>query len=102
MWLRSWLRYRGYEATLVHNITDVNDKIYDAAPNASAALAAEATGWYIEDTGDLGLGMPDELPKATESIGSIVHFIEQLVDSGHAYAVEADVYFRVASDPQYG
>ena len=102
MWLRSWLRYRGYEATLIHNITDVNDKIYDAAPNASAALAAKATGWYIEDTGDLGLGMPDELPKATESIGSIVHFIEQLVDSGHAYAVEGDVYFRVASDPQYG
>src|SRR5436190_867774 len=36
MWLRSWLRERGYDATLVHNITDVNDKIYDAAPGASA------------------------------------------------------------------
>jgi cysteinyl-tRNA synthetase len=102
MWLRSWLRYRGYDAILVHNITDVNDKIYDAAPNASAALAAEATEWYVQDTGDLALGMPDELPKATESIDSIVHFIEQLVESGHAYAVQGDVYFRVSSDPQYG
>jgi cysteinyl-tRNA synthetase len=102
MWLRSWLRFRGYDATLVHNITDVNDRIYDAAPNASAALAAEATEWYVQDTGDLGLGMPDELPKATESIDSIVHFIEQLVESGHAYAVQGDVYFRVSSDPQYG
>jgi cysteinyl-tRNA synthetase len=46
--------------------------------------------------------MPDELPRATESIPGIVHFIEQLVESGHAYPVEGDVYFRVASDPGYG
>jgi cysteinyl-tRNA synthetase len=102
MWLRSWLRVRGYDATLVHNITDVNDKIYDAAPGKSAELAARATDWYLEDTGDLGLGMPDVLPRATESISSIVRFIEQLVATGHAYAVEGDVYFRVASDPGYG
>jgi cysteinyl-tRNA synthetase len=102
MWLRSWLRATGYEAQLVHNITDVNDKIYDAAPGASAELAARATGWYLEDTGDLGLGMPDALPKATESIPSIVRFIEQLVESGHAYASNGDVYFRVSSFPEYG
>ena len=102
MWLRAWLTHRGYEVEFVHNITDVNDKIYDAAPGASAKLAADATEWYLQDVGDLGLGLPDELPKATESIPRIVHFIEQLVDSGHAYAVEGDVYFRVAGDPDYG
>ena len=102
MWLRNWLRHRGYDATLVHNITDVNDKIYDAAPGASAELAARATEWYLEDTGDLGLGMPDALPKATESIPAIVHFIEQLVERGAAYVVDGDVYFRVAGDPGYG
>jgi len=102
MWLRAWLRARGYDATLVHNITDVNDRIYDAAPGASAQLAADATAWYLRDTGDLGLGMPDELPRATESIPEIVHFIAQLVDSGHAYPVDGDVYFRVARDPEYG
>ena len=68
MWLRSWLRATGYDAILVHNITDVNDKIYDAAPGASAQLAADATAWYLEDTGGLGLGMPDHLPKVTEHI----------------------------------
>lgn len=102
MWLRAWLRQRGYEAVLVHNITDVNDKIYEAAPNESAALAERATAWYVEDTGDLGLGMPDAMPKATESIPSIVRFIEDLIDADYAYTVEGDVYFRVARDPEYG
>jgi len=102
MWLRNWLRHSGYDATLVHNITDVNDKIYDAAPGASAELAGRATEWYLEDTGDLGLGMPDQMPKATESIPGIVHFIEELVAAGHAYAAGGDVYFRVAGDPEYG
>ncbi|HST26061.1 MAG TPA: cysteine--tRNA ligase, partial [Gaiellaceae bacterium] len=102
MWLRAWLRERGYDAKLVHNITDVNDKIYEAAPNASAELAAKATQWYLDDTGDLGLGMPDLMPKATESIPSMVRFIEELIERDVAYAVDGDVYFRVARDPEYG
>jgi cysteinyl-tRNA synthetase len=102
MWLRGWLRLRGYEATLVHNITDVNDKIYEAAPGASADLAARATQWYLDDTRDLGLGMPDSLPKATDAVPQIVSFIEKLIERGNAYAVEGDVYFSVASDPEYG
>jgi cysteinyl-tRNA synthetase len=102
MWLRGWLRERGYDVTLVHNITDVNDKIYEAAPGASARRAEEATEWYLQDTGDLGLGMPDRLPKATEVIAEIVHFIEQLIERDYAYAVDGDVYFRVARDAEYG
>ena len=102
MWLPSWLAQRGYDVTLVHNITDVNDKIYDSAPGASAELARRATEWYLADTGDLGLGMPDALPKVTEHVPEIVGFIGELVDSGHAYPVGGDVYFRVASFPDYG
>jgi cysteinyl-tRNA synthetase len=102
MWLRSWLRSRGYDATLVHNITDINDRIYDAAPGASAELAERATQWYLEDTGDLGLGMPDHMPKATEVVPQMVRFIEKLIDTGYAYAVDGDVYFRVTSFPEYG
>ena len=59
LWLKRWLERRGYDVTLVENITDINDKIYAAAPGASAKLAAEASDWYVEDTGDLGLGRPD-------------------------------------------
>src|SRR5215468_4313568 len=102
MWMRSWLKATGYDVTLVHNITDVNDKIYEAAPGHSAELAEKATAWYVEDTGDLGLGMPDLMPKVTELVPEIVDFIQKLVDSGHAYPVDGDVYFRVASFPEYG
>ncbi|MFL5963722.1 MAG: cysteine--tRNA ligase [Gaiellaceae bacterium] len=102
MWFRAWLKATGYSATLVHNITDINDRIYDAAPGKSAELAERATAWYLEDTGDLGLGMPDYLPKATESVPAIVSFIEELVATGHAYPAGGDVYFRVASFPEYG
>jgi cysteinyl-tRNA synthetase len=102
MWVRAWLREGGYDAVLVHNITDVNDKIYEAAPDASAELAERATAWYLEDTGDLGLGMPDHLPKATEAVPAIVRTVEELVERGYAYAVDGDVYFRVARDPEYG
>jgi cysteinyl-tRNA synthetase len=102
MWIRSWLREQGYDAKLVHNITDINDKIYEAAPGASAALAEEATQWYLQDTGDLGLGRPDELPRATEYVPQIVSFISELVERGYAYASAGDVYFRVGRFPDYG
>jgi cysteinyl-tRNA synthetase len=102
MWLRSWLRSRSYQVTLVHNITDINDRIYEAAPGASADLAARATRWYLEDTDQLGLGRPDALPKASEVVPQIIRFISHLIESGHAYESDGDVYFRVASFPEYG
>jgi cysteinyl-tRNA synthetase len=102
LWLKRWLERCGYDVELVENITDINDKIYDAAPGDSARLAADASGWYVDDTSDLGLGRPDVEPKATETIPEIVAMIEQLVEGGHAYASGGDVYFRVASFPDYG
>jgi cysteinyl-tRNA synthetase len=102
MWLERWLRLRGYEVELVSNITDVNDKIYAAAPGHSADLAAQATVQYIEDTDRLGLGRPDAEPKATETMGDIVSLIAELVESGHAYEAQGDVYFRVGSCSDYG
>src|SRR6478672_5460926 len=102
MWLRRWLRERGYDVTLVENITDINDKIYEAAPGASAALAADASRWYVEDTSLLGLGRPDVEPTATESVPAIVGAISELVSREFAYEVEGDVYFRVGRDPAYG
>ncbi|HEX6651363.1 MAG TPA: cysteine--tRNA ligase [Thermoleophilaceae bacterium] len=103
--LKRFLEHEGYDATLVVNITDVNDKIYDAARERgvpSAELAAEMTAGYVEDTDRLELGRPDAEPKATETIDAIVGLIRDLVDSGHAYERGGDVYFRVASFDGYG
>jgi len=102
MWLRNWLRVQGRDVKLVHNITDINDRIYEAAPGASAELAERATQWYLDDTTALGLGQPDASPKASEYVDQIIRFISELIDGGFAYEVEGDVYFRVAKDPQYG
>ncbi len=99
------LRYLGYETTVVMNVTDVNDKIYDAAKEAgvpSAEHAAEMTRLYVEDTDLLGIGRPDAEPLATETVPEIVSMIEALVERGHAYESGGDVYFRVRSFDGYG
>jgi len=103
--LKRFLVHEGFEVTLVANVTDVNDKIYAAAAKAgvpSARLAAEMTARYVADTDGLGLGRPDHEPLASETIAGIVDLIQSLVDGGHAYAVDGDVYFHVRSYPQYG
>jgi cysteinyl-tRNA synthetase len=103
--LRRFLAHEGYEPNLVINVTDINDKIYDAARAAgvpSAEHAGEMTRRYFEDTDRLGLGRPDAEPRATETIPEIVSLISDLVEGGHAYESGGDVYFRVRSFDGYG
>jgi cysteinyl-tRNA synthetase len=102
LWLKRYLAARGYEVTLVENVTDVNDKIYAAAPGASAALARAATDWYVEDTNRLGLGRPDFEPLASETVSEIIAMIETLIASGHAYTSNGDIYFAVSTAGAYG
>jgi cysteinyl-tRNA synthetase len=104
--LKRFLEHEGYQAKLVVNVTDVNDKIYAAAEQRgvpSSELAAEMTRLYEEDTSRLGLGRPDAEPKAVETIDDMLDLIGALVEGDAAYpAGEGDVYFRVASFPDYG
>jgi cysteinyl-tRNA synthetase len=103
--LARFLRSEGYEARLVVNVTDINDKIYVAAREAgegSAAFAERMTRAYFEDTDALGLGRPDAEPLATETVDGIVALIEELIEGGHAYESGGDVYFRVKSFDGYG
>jgi cysteinyl-tRNA synthetase len=103
--MKRFLESEGYETTLVVNVTDVNDKIYDAARaqnRPSEELAQEMTERYFADTDALGLGRPDREPLASETISSIVSYIQTLIDTEHAYAAEGDVFFRVRSDSGYG
>src|SRR3954453_8610 len=99
------LRRLGYEPRLVINVTDINDKIYAAARDAgvpSGEFAADMTRAYVQDTDRLGLGRPDAEPLASETIAEIIELIAALIDSGHAYESEGDVYYRVRSFPGYG
>jgi cysteinyl-tRNA synthetase len=113
--LKRFLEHEGYDTTLVVNVTDVNDKIYDAAradpqsadparriDRSSVELAAEMTALYVSDTDALELGRPDHEPLASETMEAIVAYIQDLIDSGHAYESGGDVFFRVRSDPNYG
>jgi cysteinyl-tRNA synthetase len=102
MWLKRWLDETGYQTKLAINITDINDKIYDAAPGASAQLATDASRWYVEDTDRLGLGRPDVEPTAVETVPDQLAMIEELVERGYAYESDGDVYFRVTRYPEYG
>jgi cysteinyl-tRNA synthetase len=103
--LARFLKSEGFQAKLVVNVTDINDKIYDAAKVAgegSAAFAEQMTRAYFADTERLGVGRPDAEPLATEKVGEIVALIGDLVESGHAYESGDDVYFRVRSFDGYG
>ena len=103
--LARFLAHEGYEPTVVINLTDVNDKIYDAARAAgmpSAEHARRMIAAYTEDTDRLGIGRPDAEPLATATIAEIVELIETLITGGHAYEAGGDVYFRVRSFDGYG
>jgi cysteinyl-tRNA synthetase len=105
IWMKRWLEQNGYEVKLVSNITDVDDKVYEASAKAgkgSRELAAKATQWYLEDTGDLGLGRPDAEPLASGTMPEIIALVEELLGLGMAYVANGDVYFRVARFPEYG
>src|SRR4051794_14995888 len=104
--LKRFLEHEGLRATLVVNVTDINDKIYVAARAAgvpSERLAREMTAAYMDDTGRLGLGRPDHEPLASEFVEGIVALIQDLLDRDAAYVDAAgDVWFSVRADAGYG
>jgi cysteinyl-tRNA synthetase len=99
------LVYSGWQVTWVVNVTDVDDKIIAESAvrgTTMAKLAEEMTADYLENLATLGVTSIDQMPKATEHIGTIIAFIEGLVAKGCAYASNGDVYFDVTRDPDYG
>jgi cysteinyl-tRNA synthetase len=105
LWIKRWLERNGYEVRLVENITDVDDRVYEASAQlgiGSRELARRATEWFIEDTGDLGLGRPDVEPLASETLAEIIALVDELIEREMAYVADGDVYFRVAQYPEYG
>jgi len=98
-------RRLGQRMTLVANITDVNDRIYEVATregSPSAEVAERFAQAYIDDTSRLGLGRPDLEPRVSQTVPQIVDLIARLVDRGLAYESGGDVYYRVGAFPSYG
>ena len=103
--VKRYLRYCGYEVTWVVNITDVDDKLIAKSRQRGipvSQIACEMTADYLANLKELGVNQIDYMPRATDHIPEIIRFIEQLVEKGHAYAVDGDVFFDVSKDPNYG
>jgi cysteinyl-tRNA synthetase len=87
------------------NITDIDDKINNAAKESGQSITEIAnryTDAYNEDVSQLGVLAPSVQPRATDHIAEMISIIEQLNERGHAYAAEGHVLFNVPSDPNYG
>ncbi|RVW00584.1 cysteine--tRNA ligase [Rhodococcus xishaensis] len=103
--LRRWLLAHDYDVAFVRNVTDIDDKILNKAAEAGrpwwewAATYERSFDWaYLQ----LGVLPPSAEPRATGHITQMVDMMQRLVDNGHAYAAQGDVYFDVASFPDYG
>ncbi len=103
--LRRYLEYKGYNVLFAQNFTDVDDKIINRAREEGISTVDVAEKYikeYFRDADGLGIERATFHPRATENIQNIIDMVQTLVDKGHAYAVNGDVYFRVRSDPEYG
>ena len=103
--LRRYLEYLGYEVRHVQNFTDVDDKIIQRAQEQNIAVE-ELAEQYIEEffrsMDALNVQRAHIYPRATQEITPIIGTIQELVDKGHAYAVDGDVFFRVTRSKGYG
>jgi cysteinyl-tRNA synthetase len=103
--LHRYLEFRGYKVRRVQNFTDIDDKLIDRAEQEETtveALAERHIAEYFANMAALNVREADEYPRATQEVPKIVEVISGLIDSGHAYESNGDVYFRVRSEEQYG
>ena len=103
--IKRYLTDRGYQVSLVVNITDVDDKLIEesALQNTTVAeLAERVTASYLDSLDRLGIDTFDHMPKASEHIGDILGIIERLIEKNAAYESDGDVYFDITADADYG
>jgi cysteinyl-tRNA synthetase len=103
--LRRWLEYNGYAVRYVRNVTDIDDKIL--AKSIESDEPWFAIGYRNERAiaraeQILGCKPPTYEPRATGHIPEMIELIRRLIDRGHAYPADGDVFFDVRSWPRYG
>ena len=103
--IRRYLEYKGYEVFYVQNITDIDDKIINAARERKMD-ALEYSHYYAEralgDISSLGVKEASIYPKASEHINEMIEMVDKLVKKEYAYVSEGDVYFSVEKFQEYG
>src|SRR3989338_3211677 len=103
--MRRYLTYRGYQITLVRNITDIDDKIINRAKELKISwseLTEKCVKSYYQDLDYLRISKADYEPRATENIPEMIKHIEGLIAKGYAYTTETGGYFRVRDFKDYG
>ncbi len=99
------LRHDYKRVTYARNITDIDDKIIEAAQKSGqpiSEITEKYTRIYEEDMTALNARMPDIRPKATEYIDQMIAMTSSLIDKGHAYEKDGHVLFSVPSMADYG
>jgi len=103
--IRRYLEFAGYDVKHAQNFTDIDDKIINRA-NAEGrdptALAEEYIDQWLGQTAALGVKPATVYPRATQELAEIHAMIGGLIEEGHAYAMDGDVYYRVRSFDGYG
>ncbi|KAK7269785.1 hypothetical protein RIF29_22521 [Crotalaria pallida] len=100
-----YLKHLGYEVTYVRNFTDVDDKIIKRANESGEdplALSDRFCDEYDRDMTALQCEKPSQEPRVSEHIGQIKDMIIQIINNGHAYEVDGDVFYAVENFPNYG
>jgi cysteinyl-tRNA synthetase len=103
--VKRYLVYCGYDVTWVVNITDVDDKLIVKSREKGISmfqLATQMTADYLSNLQSLGVDQIDRMPRATDSMGEIIQFVQELISRGFAYESSGDVFFDVTKDPEYG
>ena len=103
--IKRYLQYKGYDVQWIVNITDVEDKLIEAAQKQNStvqALAEKYTAEYHEALATLGITNIDKFPKASEHMPEIIELCKKLIAKGIAYAADGNVWFDVTKDADYG
>ena len=103
--VRRYLEYKGYDVKYVSNFTDVDDKLIKAAQELNQTVPEVADRFidaFFEDTGALNVKKATVHPRVMDHMPDIVDFIKVLIDKGHAYESNGDVYFKTRSFDDYG
>lgn len=103
--IRRYLQYIGYKVTLIQNFTDVDDKIINKAN-------AEGSSWkvisdryidaYFQVTDALHVRRADKYPRVSEHMDDIISMVQTLIEKGHAYVLDHDVYYDISTFADYG